>query len=612
MARSICRRAPICKCAASPAKKSKRCKTNCAPLGLLDADARAEAVRNVVPSPLAGFDPSAPLDARPLVAALEALLAREKALHDLPAKFGFSVDGGGGCRSTASRRISLFPRCPMSADVSAVRLGGRFAGVSRPQNLAPPPKASRAISCACAGDRRMGALVARLGVAPLLRRRRRRRASAAMSRIPSDRSGGRAAGLRKNPRPAALRRAESSSAPACCSGGSRPTRWSFWRDEAQDFGAAELRLTPWRAILAVGLDAGGGDHLAARLGARASCSTRAIRASPSPPVPARRPVPRRVGDVRALALALAPHWRRRAGRIHVSGCAKGCALHAPRAHSCRRTATALRLVDYGFARDEPGARARPRRPAGRLIRSAQGSAGLTAYDYIRDGAEIYRNSFAIIRREADLARFDAEEERVAVRVIHACGMVDIARAICISRRGAAKAGIEALAAGAPILCDANMVAHGVTRARLPTANEVICTLTDPRVPSCAKELGTTRTAAAMELWRAASRRRGRGVRQCADGLVPSARNARRRRAAPGADHRHAGRLRRRGGIEGGGRSPTGAFRSSPCAAARAAAPWRRPRSTLSRAKRNEHAPAGFMASGSAPAIPNFSRSRPCG
>jgi precorrin-8X/cobalt-precorrin-8 methylmutase len=125
---------------------------------------------------------------------------------------------------------------------------------------------------------------------------------------------------------------------------------------------------------------------------------------------------------------------------------------------------------------------------------------LTGYDYIRDGAEIYKNSFAIIRREADLARFDPFEERVAVRVIHACGMVDIAPDLVFSP-GAAKAGIEAIAAGAPILCDANMVAFGVTRARLPSKNEVICSLADPRVADLAKEMGTTRTAAAMELWR---------------------------------------------------------------------------------------------------------------
>ncbi len=121
-------------------------------------------------------------------------------------------------------------------------------------------------------------------------------------------------------------------------------------------------------------------------------------------------------------------------------------------------------------------------------------------DYVKDGAEIYRRSFSIIRAEAKLARFTIEEERVAVRIIHACGMVEIDDEIHFSP-GAAAAGIAALAAGAPILCDASMVADGVTRARLPKDNRVICTLRDPTVPERAARLGTTRTAAAMDLWR---------------------------------------------------------------------------------------------------------------
>jgi len=120
--------------------------------------------------------------------------------------------------------------------------------------------------------------------------------------------------------------------------------------------------------------------------------------------------------------------------------------------------------------------------------------------YIRDGAAIYERSFSIIRAEADLARFSPEEERVAVRIIHASGMVEIARDIVFSRRvvGAAR---QALAKGAPILCDSKMVANGVTRARLPASNDVICTLDDPRVPNLARDISNTRTAAAMELWR---------------------------------------------------------------------------------------------------------------
>lgn len=124
----------------------------------------------------------------------------------------------------------------------------------------------------------------------------------------------------------------------------------------------------------------------------------------------------------------------------------------------------------------------------------------TATTYIRDGAEIYRRSFAIIRAEADLARFSLEEEKVAVRIIHACGLVETAADICFAP-GAVAAAKAALAAGAPILCDSSMVANGITRARLPAKNDVICTLHDPSVPALAEKIGNTRTAAAMELWR---------------------------------------------------------------------------------------------------------------
>ena len=119
--------------------------------------------------------------------------------------------------------------------------------------------------------------------------------------------------------------------------------------------------------------------------------------------------------------------------------------------------------------------------------------------YLRDGAAIYERSFAIIRAEADLSRFSAEEADVAVRMIHACGVVEAARNIVFGANFVAAAR-SALAAGAPILCDAEMVAHGVTRARLPANNDVICTLRDARVPALAEKLGTTRSAAALDLW----------------------------------------------------------------------------------------------------------------
>ena len=122
-----------------------------------------------------------------------------------------------------------------------------------------------------------------------------------------------------------------------------------------------------------------------------------------------------------------------------------------------------------------------------------------SHHYEKDAAAIYRRSFAVLRGEADLKRFSPIEERVAVRVIHACGIVEAAAALVFSP-GAAVAAREALRAGAPISCDARMVAEGITRARLPADNAVICTLSDPSTPELALKLGTTRTVAAVELW----------------------------------------------------------------------------------------------------------------
>src|SRR3954466_16104270 len=121
------------------------------------------------------------------------------------------------------------------------------------------------------------------------------------------------------------------------------------------------------------------------------------------------------------------------------------------------------------------------------------------YEYEKDGAAIYRRSFATIRAEADLTGLPEDVARVAVRMIHACGQVDLVAdlgwSLDVIRRAR-----EALDAGAPVLCDAQMVASGVTRTRLPKDNDVVCTLNDPRTPALAAQLGTTRTAAALELW----------------------------------------------------------------------------------------------------------------
>jgi precorrin-8X/cobalt-precorrin-8 methylmutase len=125
---------------------------------------------------------------------------------------------------------------------------------------------------------------------------------------------------------------------------------------------------------------------------------------------------------------------------------------------------------------------------------------LKAPDYLRDGAAIYQRSFAIIRAEADLSRFTPEEADIVVRMIHAAGQVSVAELIEFAP-GLVASARAALRGGAPILCDAEMVAHGVTRARLPANNDVMCTLRDTCVPELAAKLGTTRSAAALELWR---------------------------------------------------------------------------------------------------------------
>ncbi|MBO3742769.1 precorrin-8X methylmutase [Actinoplanes sp. NEAU-H7] len=120
-------------------------------------------------------------------------------------------------------------------------------------------------------------------------------------------------------------------------------------------------------------------------------------------------------------------------------------------------------------------------------------------EYVHDGAEIYRRSFATIRAEADLSGLPEDVSRVVVRMIHACGMVDLVKDVRFSP-GVVTAARKALLDGAPILCDAEMVASGVTRSRLPAGNEVICTLRDPAVPGLAAAIGNTRSAAALDLW----------------------------------------------------------------------------------------------------------------
>ena len=338
-----------------------------AALGLLDADAKAEAVRNVVPSPLAGFDPSAPLDARPLVAALEALLTREKIFQNLPPKFGFSIDGGGALPLDGVATDIDFTALPGDAPRLAVALGGVVAGTLAPADLGAAVEGLVRNFLELRGeDRRMSALVARVGVTPMVENLScidPADDARALSLLPARGEkarmrggGGRAA---SGPDYAKILGAHPCGAQSFVGAGLLFGRidadaLEALSREAEAFGAKELRLTAWRAILAVGLSAENAAQLSARLAplgflldandprlAFAACAG-------APACPSAR------ADVRSVALALAPHWRADAGRVHVSACVKGCALHAM-ALTIVAGDDGFSLVEYGLARDEASA-----------------------------------------------------------------------------------------------------------------------------------------------------------------------------------------------------------------------------------------------------------------
>lgn len=317
-----------------------------ASLGLLDPDARAEAARNVAPSPLAGFDPSAFFDTRPLVASLENVLTREKDLHELPPKFGFSIDGGGA-----------LPLAGLSTDidftaVSATRfeiaLGGVAAALVAPENLCAAAEFLARNFLALRGeDRRMSALVARIGVAPLLEGAPTVFARSASNDRVDEVDYRRILGAKKCG-------VEDFVGAGLLFGRIEADALETFACEAESHGAVELRLTPWRALLAVGLAPEAAGKLALRaqdLGLIVDGLDPRLAFSACPGAPACNSA---LGDVREVALALAPHWRVDAGRVHVSGCVKGCALHG-KALTLVAGRDGFSLVENGFARDEPRA-----------------------------------------------------------------------------------------------------------------------------------------------------------------------------------------------------------------------------------------------------------------
>ena len=285
---------------------------------------------------------------------------------------------------------------------------------------------------------------------------------------------------------------------------------------AKTLGCPEIRLSPWRGIAFRGLSQPDASTLldgaaADGLITRDDDPRLSVQACAGSPACQRGEVPA-MADAARLAQALAPDLAEGL-TLHVSGCVKSCARPAASDLTLVGEGGRYRIVIGGGTRDSAVAtldlsalltRLQPAQDlharliaAGRLFRTDRVTTG---YDYIRDGGAIYERSFAIIRAEADLSRFAGRAAHVVVRMIHACGMTDLPDDVEMSP-DFADAAEAALKAGAPILCDAKMVANGVTPSRLPARNPVICTLDDPRTAPLAAEMGTTRSAAAMELWR---------------------------------------------------------------------------------------------------------------
>lgn len=272
-------------------------------------------------------------------------------------------------------------------------------------------------------------------------------------------------------------------------------------------GDGMLRFTPWQGVLLANVTAQDVPHVEqelARLGFvldRRDPLARVIACAGS------AGCAKGLADTKHDALQIARQLPSDV-EVHLSGCVRSCAA----AHCAPYTLLAVAPARYDVFRraatgtDDGTHRFGERIGTGLTIEEAvrqlgpSASANLSMIDYIRDGQAIYDQSFATIRAEADLSAIPADLEKLAVRVIHACGMVDVAQDLRFSA-GAGLAGRNALANGAPILCDSRMVADGITRARLPASNEVLCMLGDPALPELARKIGNTRSAAALELWR---------------------------------------------------------------------------------------------------------------
>lgn len=463
--------------------------------GLVAPDEGEGPYRPVLTGPLAGRDGGDLLDVAALARDVE---ARVRSVTGLPAKTLVLIDGGGLSPGAGSADLRLVA---LSGDQLALVVGARAYRITIGEaaeavavllgRLAIRHRADPAVRrLRDVGAGEIAALAASLGLPATV--------------VPQARRAGKGVGL------VAETGGMSAALAAAPFGRLAAASLVDLAALVRRHGAFDLRLTPWRGVVLTGLtDAAGVLAELAGLGfiIDAWDSRLAVDACPGAPACARGAVPAQA-DAARFAAALGPD-RDPHMSVHVSGCAKGCARPG-RADVTLVGRDGLYDVVLGGRTSDPpclrldaAAVARLLAQAGNpaeTFRKASPMTPATRSDHIKDGAAIYARSFAIIRAEADLAPFEGVAERIVVRMIHACGMTDLAGDVVMSE-DFATAAEAALARGAPILCDAKMVANGVTPARLPARNRVICTLDDPRVPGLARTLATTRSAAAMAFWR---------------------------------------------------------------------------------------------------------------
>jgi precorrin-3B synthase len=455
----------------------------------------------VLTDPLSGLAPDATFDAGALAAALRASLASASIASRLAAKISVVVDGGGALHlDDVAGDIRLRAVDGSDGPWLHVALGGD-ASTSVPIGAVAPESAVMCVLrllevlAAKAPDGRMRDVARGEGLSVL---------DAAVADIIVDRP---APGVRPAAEPIGrhpLRTGDVAIGVGLPFGHSESDVLLRLVEAARRARAAGLRTAPGRALLVLGLAAGAADAFAAEADALGfivvgSDPRRRVVACAGAPICASGQIPAR---------AMAPAVVRAAGAlspgdvIHVSGCYKGCAHPAPASVAIFGRDGGCDVVLDGARTCSVTVEDLPHELSARLRARAGDSkeAIMTErHDYLRDGTAIYRESFAIIRAETDLSRFSEDEADIVVRMIHACGNTDAAQYIAFGG-GFATAARAAIANGAPILCDSEMVAHGITRARLPAANDVLCTLRDPRVPALAESLSTTRSAAAVELW----------------------------------------------------------------------------------------------------------------